>query len=180
MRKGPSRSGSARHQQFRARAKTRVDDLQDMFSGLQYARKEARSTDAVLLEAQLHQMLREWRAELSVPSPASSLQENNNRDPSDPPSETPRPPQLAPAEEEDDATSKLVEQKPRPSANQAHKHAQGDHDMKPEPHEEAIADPVTVAQQPTSLGPGVVATGGEVLTPATAVFHDQVVLLSCC
>lgn len=74
MRKGPSRSGSARHQQFRARAKTRVDDLQDMFSGLQYARKEARSTDAVLLEAQLHQMLREWRAELSVPSPASSLQ----------------------------------------------------------------------------------------------------------
>jgi hypothetical protein len=75
MRKGPSRSGSARHQQFRARAKTRVDDLQDMFSGLQYARKEARSTDAVLLEAQLHQMLREWRDELSVPSPASSLQD---------------------------------------------------------------------------------------------------------
>lgn len=75
MRKGTARSaGSARHQQFRARAKTRVDDLQDMFSGLQYARKEARSTDAVLLEAQLHQMLREWRAELSVPSPASSLQ----------------------------------------------------------------------------------------------------------
>ncbi|XBI28986.1 hypothetical protein VPH35_053090 [Triticum aestivum] len=109
----------------------------------------------------------------SRPPPPPSRYENNNRDPSDPPSETPRPPQLAPAEEEDDATSKLVEQKPRPSANQAHKHAQGDHDMKPEPHEEAIADPVTVAQQPTSLGPGVVATGGEVLTPATAVFHDQ-------
>ncbi|KAM3351416.1 hypothetical protein ACQJBY_023411 [Aegilops geniculata] len=168
MRKGPSRSGSARHQQFRARAKTRVDDLQDMFSGLQYARKEARSTDAVLLEAQLHQMLREWRAELSVPSPASSLQAgNNNRDPSDPPSETPRPPQLAAAEEEDDATSKLVEQKPRPSANQAHKHPRGDQDMKPEPREEAIADPVTVAQQPPSLGPGVITT------PATAGFHDQ-------
>jgi hypothetical protein len=60
MRKGSSRPGSARHQQFRARAKTRVDDLQDMFSGLQYARKEARSTDAVVLEEQLHQMLREW------------------------------------------------------------------------------------------------------------------------
>ncbi|XBI19248.1 hypothetical protein VPH35_060822 [Triticum aestivum] len=168
MRKGPSRSGSARHQQFRARAKTRVDDLQDMFSGLQYARKEARSTDAVLLEAQLHQMLREWRAELSVPSPASSLQAgNNNRDPSDPPSETPRPPQLAPAEEEDDATSKLVEQKPRPSANQTHKHPRGDQDMKPEPREEAIAHPVTVAQQPPSLGPGVITT------PASAGFHDQ-------
>nr|BAJ99844.1 predicted protein [Hordeum vulgare subsp. vulgare] len=176
MRKGSSRSGSARHQQFRARAKTRVDDLQDMFSGLQYARKEARSTDAVLLEAQLHQMLREWRAELSVPSPASSLQAgNDNRDQSDPPSETPRPPQLAAAEEEDDATSQLVEQLPRPSADQARRHPQGgDHDMKPEPREEAIADPVTVAQQPPSLGQGVMAT------PATAVFHDQVVLISCC
>lgn len=105
----------------------------------------------------------------------STARQGNNRDQSDPPSETPRPP----AEEEDDATSKLVEQQPRPSANQAHKHAQGDQDMKPEPREEAIADPVTVAQQPPSLGQGVIATGGEVLTPATAVFHDQVVLLSC-
>uniref|UniRef100_A0ACD5W0K1 Uncharacterized protein n=1 Tax=Avena sativa TaxID=4498 RepID=A0ACD5W0K1_AVESA len=173
MRKGSSRSGAARHQQFRARAKTRVDDLQDMFSGLQYARKEARSTDAVVLEAQLHQMLREWRAELSVPSPASSLQ-GNNREPSDPPSETPRQLQLAKAEEEDDATSKLVEQQqPPPPANEALKHEQEGQDMKPEPNEEPVADPVTVAQQPPSLAQGVIATGGGVLPAATAVFHDQ-------
>jgi hypothetical protein len=48
--------------------------------------------------------------------------------------------------------------------------------MKPEPSEEPIADPVTVAQQPPSLNQGVVATGGGgVLPPATAVYHDQVV-----
>lgn len=82
--KGSSRS-SSRHQQFRNLAKTRVDDLQEMFSGLQSARKEARSTDAAVLEAQLHQMLREWRAELSVSSsPASSLQATASR-PSPPP-----------------------------------------------------------------------------------------------
>lgn len=82
---GRSSAGAARHQQFRARAKTRVDDLQEMFSGLQSARKEARSTDAAVLEAQLHQMLREWRAELSVSSsPASSLQASASR-PSPPP-----------------------------------------------------------------------------------------------
>jgi hypothetical protein len=63
-----------RHRQFRDRAKTRVDDLQEMFSGLQSARKESRSADAAVLEEQVHQMLREWRAELSVSSPASSLQ----------------------------------------------------------------------------------------------------------
>ncbi|GJM89074.1 hypothetical protein PR202_ga05670 [Eleusine coracana subsp. coracana] len=65
---------STRHRQFRDRAKTRVDDLQEMFSGLQSARKESRSADAAVLEEQVHQMLREWRAELSVGSPASSLQ----------------------------------------------------------------------------------------------------------
>ncbi|XP_052156297.1 transcription factor VOZ1-like [Oryza glaberrima] len=109
--KGSSRS-SSRHQQFRNLAKTRVDDLQEMFSGLQSARKESRSADAALLEEQVHHMLREWRAELNVPSPASSLQnsqsQGNNREASDPPSETLRLLQLAGAEEEDDATSKLV------------------------------------------------------------------------
>lgn len=74
MGKGPSSRAGSRHQQFRARAKTRVDDLQEMFSGLQSARKDSRSADAAVLEEQLHQMLREWRAELSAPSPASSLQ----------------------------------------------------------------------------------------------------------
>ncbi|KAF8783627.1 hypothetical protein HU200_000452 [Digitaria exilis] len=111
-----------------------------MFSGLQSARKESRSADAAVLEEQVHQMLREWRAELSVPSPASSLQastlnpstshfplscavdrlvligrrgtaqnsQGNNREASNPPSETLRLLHLAVAEEEDDATSKLT------------------------------------------------------------------------
>lgn len=71
---GKGSRSSTRHRQFRDRAKNRVDDLQEMFSGLQSARKESRSADAAVLEEQVHQMLREWRAELSVPSPASSLQ----------------------------------------------------------------------------------------------------------
>uniref|UniRef100_A0A0E0HGX3 Transcription factor VOZ1 n=1 Tax=Oryza nivara TaxID=4536 RepID=A0A0E0HGX3_ORYNI len=100
--KGSSRS-SSRHQQFRNLAKTRVDDLQEMFSGLQSARKESRSADAALLEEQVHHMLREWRAELN-----NSQSQGNNREASDPPSETLRLLQLAGAEEEDDATSKLV------------------------------------------------------------------------
>lgn len=74
MGKGPSSRAASRHHQFRARAKTRVDDLQEMFSGLQSARKDSRPADAAVLEAQLQQMLREWRSELSAPSPASSLQ----------------------------------------------------------------------------------------------------------
>ena len=109
--------------------------------------------------------------------------QGNNREPSDPPSGTPRQLHLAAAkdEEEDDATSKLVEQQQQPppsSANQAVKHEQGCQDMKSEPKEEAIADPVTAVaqQQPPSLGQGVAATGGGLLTPpATAVYHDQVV-----
>jgi len=71
---GKGSRSSTRHRQFRDRAKNRVDDLQEMFSGLQSARKESRSADAAVLEEQVHQMLREWRAELSAPSPASSLQ----------------------------------------------------------------------------------------------------------
>ena len=72
-----SKSGackSASHQLFKDRAKNRVDDLQGMFSDLQSARKESRSIDAAVLEEQVHQMLREWKAELNEPSPASSLQ----------------------------------------------------------------------------------------------------------
>jgi hypothetical protein len=74
MGKGPSSRAGSRHRQFRARAMTRVDDLQEVFSGLQSARKDSRSADAAVLEAQLQQMLREWRSELNAPSPASSLQ----------------------------------------------------------------------------------------------------------
>lgn len=73
-----SKSGackSASHQLFKDRAKNRVDDLQGMFSDLQSARKESRTIDVAVLEEQVHQMLREWKAELNEPSPASSLQQ---------------------------------------------------------------------------------------------------------
>lgn len=66
---------SASHHVFKDRAKNRVDDLQGMFSDLQSARKESRTIDVAVLEEQVHQMLREWKAELNEPSPASSLQQ---------------------------------------------------------------------------------------------------------
>lgn len=49
-----------------------------MFLDLQFARKESRSVDVALLEEQAHQMLREWKAELNEPSPASSLQQGGS------------------------------------------------------------------------------------------------------
>ena len=66
---------SASHRLFKDKAKNRVDDLQLVFLDLQFARKESRTVDAVVLEEQVHQMLREWKAELNEPSPASSLQQ---------------------------------------------------------------------------------------------------------
>lgn len=47
--------------------------LQERFSHLQAARREGRLNDHALLEAQISQNLREWQAELSAPSPESSL-----------------------------------------------------------------------------------------------------------
>ncbi|XP_057948661.1 transcription factor VOZ1 isoform X2 [Malania oleifera] len=64
---------SASHKLFKDKAKNRVDDLQGMFIDLQFARKESRTIDVAVLEEQVHQMLREWKAELNEPSPASSL-----------------------------------------------------------------------------------------------------------
>jgi hypothetical protein len=53
---------TASHRLFRDKAKKHVDDLQVMmFFDLQFARKE-----------QVHQMLREWRADLNEPSSAAS------------------------------------------------------------------------------------------------------------
>lgn len=75
MGKGPkSRCQSASHKLLKDKAKSRVDDLQGVFMDLQSARKESRSVDVVVLEEQVHQMLREWKAELDAQSPASSLQ----------------------------------------------------------------------------------------------------------
>ncbi|WJX22374.1 Transcription factor voz1 [Trifolium repens] len=63
---------TASHRLFRDKAKNHVDDLQVMFLDLQFARKESLSIDATLLEEQVHQMLREWRADLNEPSSAAS------------------------------------------------------------------------------------------------------------
>ncbi|KAG0492902.1 hypothetical protein HPP92_006300 [Vanilla planifolia] len=95
---------SASHQLFKDRAKNRVDDLQGMFSDLQSARRESRAGDIAVLEEQVNQMLREWKAELNEASPATSLL-GNSRVSSDLSSEIRRLLQLG--EEEDDATSKL-------------------------------------------------------------------------
>jgi hypothetical protein len=72
----PSRSA----QHFKAKANHRVDDLQGMVWELQQARREGRLKDVALLEEQMHQMLREWKAELREASPASSLLVGNTSD----------------------------------------------------------------------------------------------------
>ncbi|RLM99902.1 transcription factor VOZ1-like [Panicum miliaceum] len=183
---------STRHRQFRDRAKNRVDDLQEMFSGLQSARKESRSADAAVLEEQVHQMLREWRAELSVPSPASSLQastpnpspprfpfpnsQGNNREASDPPSETLRLLQLAVAEEEDDATSRLAVprsplQAPAFHQNQGQGHGQEVQMPNLNQQCEVVAGGAAPSQQ--SLGQGVQGDRGEVAAVANAMFNEQ-------
>lgn len=74
MEKGPkTKCSSTSHKLMKDKAKNRVEDLQEMLADLQSARRESRTSDAVVLEEQVHQMLREWKAELNAPSPASSL-----------------------------------------------------------------------------------------------------------
>ncbi|KAJ8644659.1 hypothetical protein MRB53_006407 [Persea americana] len=63
----------ASHRLFKDKAKNWVNDLQGMFTDLQFARKESRSIDVAVLEEQVHQMLHEWKAELDEASPAPSL-----------------------------------------------------------------------------------------------------------
>ncbi|XP_038986126.1 transcription factor VOZ1-like [Phoenix dactylifera] len=108
MRKGSKGGGcrSAAHRLLKDRAKNRVDDLQGMLADLQAVHKESRAADAALLEEQVHQMLREWKAELDEASPASSFLGNSHGS-SDLSSYIRRMLQLN--EEEDDATSKLAE-----------------------------------------------------------------------
>ncbi|KAE8659687.1 Transcription factor VOZ1 [Hibiscus syriacus] len=102
---------SASHELFKDRAKNRVDDLQGIFLDLQFARKESRNTDVAVLEEQVHQMLREWKAELNEPSPASSLQQGGSLGSFS--SDICRLLQLC--EDEDDATSVLAAPKPEPN-----------------------------------------------------------------
>jgi len=205
---GKGSRSSTRHRQFRDRAKNRVDDLQEMFSGLQSARKESRSADAAVLEEQVHQMLREWRAELSAPSPASSLQastpnprpphfppflcgrlvltgrrgaaqnsQGNNREASDPPSETLRLLQLAVADEEDDATSRLTVprsplQVPAFHQNQGQGHGQEAQMPNLNQQCEVVAGGAAPSQQ--LLDQGVQGDCGEVAAIANAMFNEQV------
>ncbi|XAR66520.1 hypothetical protein NMG60_11012790 [Bertholletia excelsa] len=112
MGKGSKSGGckSASHQLFKDKAKNRVDDLQGIFMDLQSARKESRTTDVALLEEQVHQMLREWKAELNEPSPATSLQQDGSLGSFS--SDIYR--LLHLCEEEDDATSCLTDPKPEP------------------------------------------------------------------
>ncbi|XVF44344.1 hypothetical protein PTKIN_Ptkin02bG0113200 [Pterospermum kingtungense] len=64
---------SASHQLMVENAKNRLNYLQERFIDLQAARKEGRAGDVAVLEEQVYQNLREWKAELFTPSPASSL-----------------------------------------------------------------------------------------------------------
>lgn len=107
------KSGS--HQIFKDRAKNRVEDLHEMFTGLQSARKESRSIDVAVLEEQVNQMLKEWKNELNEPSPASSLQQGASMGPFSP--DISRLLQLC--DEEDDATSGLAAPKPDPDGHKA-------------------------------------------------------------
>ncbi|XXG66760.1 hypothetical protein AAC387_Pa06g0268 [Persea americana] len=115
----------ASHQLFKDKAKNRVDDLQGMFTDLQFARKESRSIDVAVLEEQVHQMLREWKAELNEASPASSLLGNNSLASSNLSSDIRRLLQLC--EEEDDATSALAAPtNPKPEPDDVHGGLQAD------------------------------------------------------
>lgn len=64
---------SASHQLMVDNAKNRLNNLQERFTDLQAARKEGRAGDVAVLEEQVYQSLREWKAELCAPSPATSL-----------------------------------------------------------------------------------------------------------
>ncbi|XP_042487716.1 transcription factor VOZ1-like [Macadamia integrifolia] len=95
---------SASHQLFKDKAKNRVDDLQGIFTLLQSSRKEGHTGDTAVLEEQVHQILREWKAELNESSPASSLIGGSTDSFS---SDIRR--MLQRCDEEDDATSALAE-----------------------------------------------------------------------
>lgn len=92
------------HQLLKDKAKNRVEDLQLMLNELQLARKESRGGDVATLEEQVNQILREWKAELDEPTPASSLLEDSLGSFT---AELGR--LLRQYEEEDDATSPLSE-----------------------------------------------------------------------
>ncbi|KAI7740871.1 hypothetical protein M8C21_021971, partial [Ambrosia artemisiifolia] len=115
-----TRCKSGSHQMFKDRAKSRVEDLQGMFIGLQCARKESRGNDVAVFEEQVNQMLREWKNELNQPSPASSLQQGASVEVSS--QDISRLLQQY-NDEDDDATSGLAAPKPDPDGQKAGENA---------------------------------------------------------
>uniref|UniRef100_A0A2P2K6I6 Uncharacterized protein n=1 Tax=Rhizophora mucronata TaxID=61149 RepID=A0A2P2K6I6_RHIMU len=99
------RCTSASHRQMRDNVQNRLNDLQQKFFDFQAARKEARIGDVAVLEEQMYRDLCEWKNELDVPSPASSLLGDSIGSFSD---DIGRLLQLY--EEEDDATSGIAKQ----------------------------------------------------------------------
>ncbi|PWA39059.1 hypothetical protein CTI12_AA575560 [Artemisia annua] len=109
------------HRILKERAINRVDDIQGMLNDLKCARKEKRKIDMVLLEEQVHQMLKEWKKELNQPSPASSSSLHQGASLGSFSPDISRLLQLY--AEEDDATSGLVVPKPDPDAHLASENA---------------------------------------------------------
>lgn len=63
--------GSSSQKSMKEKERHMVNKIQGIFTNLQSARKESRATDILIIEEQMHQLLREWKAELE--SPATSL-----------------------------------------------------------------------------------------------------------
>ncbi|KAG4985929.1 hypothetical protein GLYMA_12G120100v4 [Glycine max] len=103
--------GSSSLQSMKEKEKHLVEKIQGIFNSLQCARKEGRGNDMVIFEEQMHQLLREWKAELE--SPANSLADGSF---GSFPSELAQ--MLLGSEDKDDATSPLT--KPVPLKNEIH------------------------------------------------------------
>lgn len=56
------------HQSMKEKEKHLIDKIQAIFTNLQSARKESRANDIVVFEEQMHQLLREWKADLETPA----------------------------------------------------------------------------------------------------------------
>lgn len=69
--KSTGKYGSSSQKSMKEKEKHLLDKIQGIFINLQIARKESRANDMVIFEEQMHQLLREWNAELV--SPATSL-----------------------------------------------------------------------------------------------------------
>lgn len=65
------------HRLLKDQAKNRIEGLQSVFNELQGAMKESRAGDVATLEEQVKQMLCEWKADLSEPTPTSSVPEDS-------------------------------------------------------------------------------------------------------